>query len=60
MIALILGAVTAVVDSFVHEGMIGEHHATEAIITGLGAAALSYGIGTLLVMWRKRRSAEAG
>ena len=55
LVALILGAVTAVVDYFVHPGMLGEHHVTEAIITGLGAAALSYGIGSLIAWFRLRR-----
>ena len=57
IIAGILGAVTGVVDYFVHPGMIGEARATEAVITGLGAAALSYGIATLMVHARKRRRA---
>ena len=60
LVALILGAVTAIVDYFVHPGMIGEHHVTEAIITGLGAAALSYGVGTLLIIWRSKRSKGLG
>ena len=57
IIAGILGAVTGIVDYFVHPGMIGEARATEAVITGLGAAALSYGIATLMVHARKRRRA---
>lgn len=55
LVAGILGAVTALVDYFVHPGMIGDARATEAIITGLGAAALSYGLGTLLLRMRKRQ-----
>ena len=51
----LIGAVTAVVDYFVHPGMLGEHHVTEAIITGLGAAALSYGMGSLIAWFRLRR-----
>ncbi len=55
LVALILGTVTAVVDYFVHPGMLGEHHATEAIVTGLGAVALSYGISSLIAWFRLRR-----
>ncbi len=55
LIALILGTVTAIVDIFVHPGMIGDHAATEAIVTGLGAAALSYGISSLIAWFRLRR-----
>ena len=57
VIAGILGAITAVVDYFVHPGMIGESAFTEAAITGLGAALLSYAAGTAIVLWRRRRSA---
>ncbi|MEM6511736.1 MAG: hypothetical protein AAF660_01880 [Pseudomonadota bacterium] len=56
-VAAILGTVTAVVDYFVHPGMIGHHAAGEAIITGLGAAALSYGVGSLTLIWRRHRTA---
>lgn len=59
-IAALLGLVTAVVDYFVHPGMIGESAFAEAIITGLGAAALSYLAGTLMIRFRKRRAAKAG
>ena len=41
IVATILGITTAMVDYFVHPGMIGEAAVTEAIITGLGAAVLS-------------------
>lgn len=53
-----LGLSTAVVDYIVHPGMIGEAAATEAIITGLGAAILSYGVGTILIRIRQRRAAN--
>ncbi|MEO0996799.1 MAG: hypothetical protein AAFX58_04705 [Pseudomonadota bacterium] len=53
-LAGILGISTAVVDYFVHPGTIGDGAATEAIITGLGAAALSYAAGTFF-LWRRRR-----
>ena len=39
--------------------MIGESAFTEAAITGLGAALLSYAAGTAIVLWRRRRSAAA-
>jgi len=59
VIAGILGSVTAVVDYFVHPGMIGESAFTEAAITGLGAAVLSYAVGTAIMVWQRRRRAEA-
>ena len=40
VVAGVLGAVTAVVDYFMHPGMFGSA-ATEAIVTGIAAAALS-------------------
>jgi VIT1/CCC1 family predicted Fe2+/Mn2+ transporter len=49
-----LGALTAIVDYFVHPGMFGPA-ALEAIVTGLGAALLSYLVGTMLRVWRLRR-----
>jgi len=49
-IAAILGLITGVVDFFVHPGMFGAA-ATEAIVTGVGAAVLSYLIGSLLAMF---------
>ncbi len=56
LIAIILGVTTAVVDYVVHPGMIGDHAATEAIITGLGAAVLSYLFGSLLLWYQQRRA----
>ena len=52
MIAGILGLTTAVVDYFVHPGMIGEHHIIEPIVTGIGAAVLSYTVATAVAIWR--------
>ena len=46
-ISLILGLATGVVDYFVHPGMFGAA-ATEAIVTGIGAAVLSLLVGGLL------------
>jgi type IV secretory pathway TrbD component len=61
ILAGVLGVSTAIVDYFVHPGMIGEAPATEAIITGVGAAALSYVVSTILIKIRQRRvSAGAG
>ncbi|MEO1245637.1 MAG: hypothetical protein AAFX56_08115 [Pseudomonadota bacterium] len=57
IMAGILGATTAVVDYFVHPGMIGESAITEALITGLGAAVLSYVAGTLVMRLRRRKAA---
>ena len=54
VIAVVLGVVTAVVDWFVHPSMLGTA-ITEAVITGMGAAALSYLVGTLVHYWRARR-----
>jgi len=54
-ISAILGVITAVVDYFVHEGMFGPE-AAEAIVTGLGAAVLSYIVGSLIALYRKRRN----
>lgn len=54
VIAAILGVITGVVDYFIHEGMFGPE-AAEAIVTGLGAAVLSYVIGSLVSWYRKRR-----
>ncbi len=54
ILAGILGLSTGIVDYFVHPGMIGEHHVSEAIVTGIGAAVLSYAVGTVLAVVRKR------
>ena len=47
MVSSVLGVVTAVVDYFVHPGMFGPV-IVEAIISGIGAAVLSYSVGTLI------------
>jgi len=51
VIAIVLGVATGVVDYLVHPGSFGSV-ATEAVVTGLGAAGLSLLIGTL----RRRRA----
>lgn len=57
IMALVLGAITALVDYLVHPGMIGSAW-TEALITGAAAATLSYLAGTLLYWYRSRRAAR--
>jgi hypothetical protein len=47
IISFVLGVATGIVDFFVHPGMFGTV-ATEAVITGLGAAVLSYVVGTAI------------
>jgi len=54
MISLLLGLVTAVVDYNIHPGMFGSA-ATEAIVTGIGAAVLSYLVGTIIQSIRARQ-----
>ncbi len=59
ILAGILGLSTAIVDYFVHPGMIGEHHITEAIVTGIGAAVLSYTVATIVALYRNRRARQS-
>ena len=54
-VAGILGLATAVVDYFVHPGMFGAA-ATEAIVTGLAAAALSLVTHSLVSRFRRRKA----
>jgi hypothetical protein len=56
-VAGILGMVTAVVDYFIHPGMIGSA-ATEAMITGAAAAGLSLVVHELVTSIRRRRMAS--
>ena len=53
IIAILLGVFTAIVDFYMHPGMLGPY-ATEAIITGLGAGLLSYFIGLLIGHFTKK------
>jgi hypothetical protein len=55
VIAGILGLATAVVDYLVHPGMFGPIIA-EAAVTGIGAAVLSYFLGTA---WKRLRPGSA-
>ena len=52
-ISLILGVATGIVDFFVHPGMFGTV-VTEAIVTGIGAAVISYLIGAAVQNFRKK------
>jgi hypothetical protein len=60
IISLSLGAVTAIVDYFVHPGMLSTYAIVEAIITGLGAAVLSFAFAHLFALiarvWSRRAS----
>ena len=53
LVSIILGAATGIVDFFVHPGMFGTA-ATEAVVTGLGAAILSYLIGIAIQLFRAK------
>lgn len=48
IISFVLGVATGIVDFFVHPGKFGTV-ATEAVITGLGAAIMSYLVGTAIL-----------
>ena len=53
IIAVVLGVVTAIVDFFSHPAMFGAV-AVEAILTGVAAGVLSYGIGYVMSRYRRR------
>ncbi len=57
IISVVLGFATGIVDFFVHPGMFGAV-ATEAVVTGLGAATLSYLIGTAVPYIRAKKSPQ--
>ncbi len=59
LVSIILGIATTVVDFFVHPGQFGPV-AAEAIVTGLGAALLSYAVGFLWSRVRRGRRPSAG
>ena len=59
MISIALGVITAVVDYFVHPGMFGSL-VTEALATGLGAAILSYLVGSAIRYARTKKAATPG
>ncbi len=56
MMSVTLGVTTAVVDFFVHPGMFGSI-VTEALVTGVGAAILSYLVGAAIRYVRVRKVA---
>ena len=57
IVAVVLGVVTGVVDYLVHPGGFGAQW-TEAAVTGVGAALLSYFVGSVLA--RRKRAVSAG
>ena len=59
VISLALGAITMVVDYFVHPGMLSQYAIVEAVITGLGAAALSFIAARLFRLVARTRANRA-
>ncbi len=57
IISLVLGFITGIVDFFIHPGMFGSV-ATEAIVTGIAAAILSYLVSTIIVLLRNKKKAS--
>ena len=57
IISVMLGVATAVVDFFVHPGMFGPVF-MEALLTGVGAALLSYLVGIAVQSLREKRMAK--
>lgn len=55
IVSIVLGMSTGVVDYFVHPGMFGTI-VTEAVVTGIAAALLSYVAGTVARRIRSRRA----
>jgi hypothetical protein len=55
VISITLGVITTVVDYLVHPGMFGSA-VTEALVTGVGAAVLSYLIGTAIQYFQSRKA----
>ena len=51
IVSAVLGLATGIVDFYVHSGMFGSV-ATEAVVTGVAAAALSYLVGTVIQRYR--------
>ena len=58
LVSIILGVATGIVDFFVHPGMFGTV-ATEAVVTGLGAAVLSYLVGIAVQRFRAKSTRES-
>ena len=59
MISIVLGTVTGIVDFFVHPGMFGTA-ATEAVVTGFGAAIMSYLAGIAIRYIRAKSKTKTG
>jgi hypothetical protein len=59
VISLTLGVVTATVDFYVHPGTFGTMAIAEAMVTGVGAAALSY-FASLLFMLKRKTAISGG
>lgn len=57
-VSALLGSTTAIVDFFMHPGSFGPVF-MEAVVTGLGAAALSFTAGTLYRLFRNRQVAAS-
>jgi len=51
IISIVLGVVTGIVDYFMHDGLFGPE-AAEAIVTGLGAAILSFIFGSIFSYYK--------
>ena len=58
IIAIVLGAVTAIVDFFVHPGMM-ESAFLEALLTGVGAGILSLAVGYGVQFFRSWRASPS-
>jgi len=58
IISVVLGLATGITDYFVHPGMFGTA-ATEAVLTGVGAAVLSYLIGIAIRRFRAKSTQES-
>jgi hypothetical protein len=58
VISLVLGVATAAVDFLIHEGSFGPLF-LEAVVTGLGAAVLSFLVGKAVRSLRSLRAASA-
>lgn len=59
VISLTLGVVTATVDFYVHPATFGTMAIAEAMVTGVGAASLSY-VASLLFMLKRKTPISGG
>ncbi len=58
IISVALGVITMIVDYFVHPGMLSRYAIVEAVVTGLGAAALSFIAARVFRLLARRRATE--